>query len=616
MSLSFLLSSSNKIDTELDSLFKSNTTTPSRKPGVAISVPKPGSAPPSTKKRKLETGIPAENHGKRVKADKRAKPSKTETLPEITGKGKDIRKPHSSSAASKSKGKRRAETEVMDVDEEAEAGADESDPDEDNSDLENAYIQRQDKRLKPKGAEDNDDSAEEDEEDADEEQGSEDDGEDSDSDSNAPPPQHESITNPKRREREKPTKKVKLVPKDETRKERDSRTLFVGGLPIDVVSKKPLQKQLSHHLLSFLPPGSKVSVESLRFRSVAFKERTSSAKPTQSTSASDAPNHAQARISAWRKDNGKEGDDEKQFLTPAQKKKIFFIQGAFHPEAQSVNGYVVLAHHKASFAAYGETDEAKTTEDTPYKVAAQIALAANLKPFLERDLRVDVCSKLDAADGSSTATGDPKRSIFVGNLEFGSKESDLREFFEGVVAGERGPASEEDGSWVQGVRLIRDPETQLGKGFGYVWFSDRECVDEILSLGKTDEGTKKLRFAKRALRVQRCRTIGGTNKAAAPSSGSSSAKTKSTYPVHHGDPNLGERIVHLDKEARKAAKKADPQRTQRRAEKKLRMGMNSKLKAEKGKVGGRPQGKDDKGKHRERVRKPQKQAGKAKRGAK
>jgi nucleolar protein 12 len=95
---------------------------------------------------------------------------------------------------------------------------------------------------------------------------------------------------------------------------------------------------------------------------------------------------------------------------------------------------------------------------------------------MERTLRVDVCARLpDAVEADGTGpSGDPKLSIFLGNLDFGSRESDVREFFEGVVAGERGPApASEDGSvgrWVQGVRLIRDRETQLGKGFGYVHF--------------------------------------------------------------------------------------------------------------------------------------------------
>ena len=82
-----------------------------------------------------------------------------------------------------------------------------------------------------------------------------------------------------------------------------------------------------------------------------------------------------------------------------------------------------------------------------------------------------------------------------------SKEQDLRVFFEGLVIAEKGPppsisdesASEaeddesegEDGdekkgpangvkksrTWVKRVRIIRDKDTQMGKGFGYVQFA-------------------------------------------------------------------------------------------------------------------------------------------------
>jgi nucleolar protein 12 len=104
---------------------------------------------------------------------------------------------------------------------------------------------------------------------------------------------------------------------------------------------------------------------------------------------------------------------------------------------------------------------------------------------------------------------------------------------------------------------------------------DRECVDEILALGKTDEGKKKLKFAKRTLRVQRCRAVGASASASSTANPSdksgASAKSKSSYtgaPPVRGDPTLGARLAHLDKDARKAAKKADPGREQRRAEKK------------------------------------------------
>jgi nucleolar protein 12 len=255
-----------------------------------------------------------------------------------------------------------------------------------------------------------------------------------------------------------------------------------------------------------------VKIESIRFRSVAFRDPTSatamSSASTPSTSAATpstgypnsipVPNHSAARASTWRKTDGDEkekqvaaeaeaeGDAKKAYLTPAQKKKILFIQGAFHPEAKSVSAYVVLAH-QAPCAQQGDGDaeekegEEEGKDDTPYAAAACLARAANASEFMGRVLRVDVCARLPLADAGAGAGAagagaganeDPKLSIFLGNLDFASTESDVREFFEGVVASERGPAPADDGSgrWVQTVRLIRDRETQLGKGFGYISF--------------------------------------------------------------------------------------------------------------------------------------------------
>jgi nucleolar protein 12 len=109
---------------------------------------------------------------------------------------------------------------------------------------------------------------------------------------------------------------------------------------------------------------------------------------------------------------------------------------------------------------------------------------------MDRLLRVDVVGK-SSAGGPGV---DPKLTIFVGNLDFASKEEDLRVFFEGVVSTERGEPSplledmeseedEEEGeknqpvkkerTWVSRVRIVRDRETQLGKGFAYVQFAVR-----------------------------------------------------------------------------------------------------------------------------------------------
>ncbi|KAJ6631356.1 hypothetical protein B0H10DRAFT_2427276 [Mycena sp. CBHHK59/15] len=561
MNLSSLLlaSAPKKIDKELDDLFKSNPAPP-RKPATPIQAPTSGSAPPA-KKRKIEPVVHEPQDGRKKRAKASAAPEAPPKVAKTTSKPTPTKK-----------SKRKLTPVEVDNDEE-----EEEEDDEDNSDLENAYLGKKRAGAKPTADAPSENSDEDEGDDAPDDA---EESEDADSESDAPPPVHESLT---KRVRTKPAKKTKVVPEGETPAQRDARTLFVGGLPVEVAQKKPLQKQLTRHILSFLSSSSKIKIESTRFRSVAFRDPTSSTAlstttpaPTPatstSTSAPAATNHGKERASTWRQsgaaaDEKADGDTKKEYLTPAQKKKILFIQGAIHPEAGGVNAYVVLAHPLPS---EGPADAAADETDTPYGAAQHLARAANLSQFLERTLRVDVCAH--APDDSGPA-GDPKLSIFLGNLDFASREDDVREFFEGVLAAERGPAP--DGArWVQGVRLVRDRETQLGKGFGYVRLADRECVDEILSLAKTDEGQAKLKFAKRKLRVQRCRAVKPT--AASPAA----PKSKSTYPgtpPKRGDPTLGARLAHLDKDARKAAKKADPDRVGRRAEKKklgakIRMG--------------------------------------------
>ena len=108
---------------------------------------------------------------------------------------------------------------------------------------------------------------------------------------------------------------------------------------------------------------------------------------------------------------------------------------------------------------------------------------------------------------------------------------------------------------------------------------NRSCVDEIVS---TEAG--KLKFAKRRLRVQRCK---GTTGPSQPGRGAKGSKQqgltqKSTIPEQEsrssasdpvwkrvkGDPRLGERLKGLSKEERKEAKKSDAIRQARRLDKK------------------------------------------------
>lgn len=211
----------------------------------------------------------------------------------------------------------------------------------------------------------------------------------------------------------------------------------------------------------------------------------------------------------------------------------------------------------------------------PY-AAAEAALAANGTEFMGHTLRVDAMRSAPAAAAASSskkdwlpAGTDAKSCVFVGGLDYAAREEDVRAFFEALVAAERG--AKEGGNYVTAVRLIRDRDTQLGKGFGYVHFCDRESVDEVIALPSA-----KLKFAKRPIRVQQCKTLPGAPKRAPAASSSADKSTKKapkklrTAPatMPKGDPALGERLAGLSKDERKAAKAGDAERLARRLAKK------------------------------------------------
>lgn len=163
-------------------------------------------------------------------------------------------------------------------------------------------------------------------------------------------------------------------------------------------------------------------------------------------------------------------DPAKTYLTPAQKKKVAFIKGELHDEAESINAYVVFAHpHPVNQRDEKERLGSQSIMD-PFAAAKLLVARGDGSSFMNRTLRVDLVRSLE--EGGTTTHGfDPHFTIFVGSLDFTAREEDLRVYFESVVVAEQGPPPEDLKSWVQGVRIIRDKDTQLGKGFAYVKFA-------------------------------------------------------------------------------------------------------------------------------------------------
>jgi nucleolar protein 12 len=240
-------------------------------------------------------------------------------------------------------------------------------------------------------------------------------------------------------------------------------------------------KRLQRHILDLVPTAK---IESTRIRSVPFQKPSTKLTEDDSQDKSKAKDkearpHDRERTSTWRQTQDTESTDEKKFLTPQQKKKIAYINQDFHGEADTVNAYIVFAHPVPASERPSNVPPPPPTLD-PYDAANKAVETCDRTTFLDRVIRVDHVSKdvKKSVQHSSDLMldGDPKLNIFVGNLDFGSKEEDLRAFFEKIIVTERGaPPVDSEGSkasaWVTHVRIIRDKETLLGKGFAYVQFA-------------------------------------------------------------------------------------------------------------------------------------------------
>ena len=255
-------------------------------------------------------------------------------------------------------------------------------------------------------------------------------------------------------------------------------------------------------------------IESVRFRSVAFaaptaklpsgEDDTGKGKGKGKPAAIDEKDkegrqHDRDRAASWRAKKGEEEEepDKKQYLMPKEKKRIAFIKQELHSGVDAVNAYVVFAHPIPDSAKRPANVPPPAPTMDPYEAARLAAERCDGTVFMDRTIRVDrVAKDGDGAQRTGVPAGDPKLTVFVGNLDFASKEEDLRAFFEALVVKERGPpgeagkesseeeeeSEEEDEAgedkvsvpkprtWVKRVRIVRDKDTQLGKGFAYVQF--------------------------------------------------------------------------------------------------------------------------------------------------
>lgn len=148
---------------------------------------------------------------------------------------------------------------------------------------------------------------------------------------------------------------------------------------------------------------------------------------------------------------------EKEKLSP----KVALITKRLHPKVDSFNAYVVF----------------KTNENDQ---SIKKALAMNGRQIDGHHIRVDRAKRPNAKKETLTSR---KKSIFVGNLRFDIRDDELINHFKQI--GE-----------VNYVRLVRDKNTGMGKGFGFVVFNERCAVKKALELNETKFKGRELRVKK------------------------------------------------------------------------------------------------------------------------
>ncbi|KFQ18112.1 RNA-binding protein 34, partial [Merops nubicus] len=201
-------------------------------------------------------------------------------------------------------------------------------------------------------------------------------------------------------------------------------------------------------------------------------------------------------------------------LVPAEdtlSKKLGAIKHKVHPNAKFVNAYIVFKE---------ECDAIKALNKNGTEFASGF------------HIRVDIAS--------NTSSHDNKRSVFLGNLPYDVSDDAVREHF--AVCGA-----------IVAVRLVRDRNTGLGKGFGYVRFENTDAVHLALKLNGSE-------LMGRRIRVKRC---GEKFKAPQKSPGQPRPpkdKVDSTLKTKKGsnDSFVGEKAIPLKKSAKPKRVKTVP----------------------------------------------------------
>ncbi|XP_067876588.1 RNA-binding protein 34 [Heterodontus francisci] len=136
---------------------------------------------------------------------------------------------------------------------------------------------------------------------------------------------------------------------------------------------------------------------------------------------------------------------------PSISRRLAAIQRKIHPKRNNMNAYVV-------FEQDGDAVRALTRNGCEIQSGFHI--------------RVDLANRSNSHDH--------RRSIFLGNLSYEIEEDDVRDHF--CECGE-----------IKAVRIVRDRESGMGKGFGYVLFQSTDAVTLALKLNNSELKGRRVR---------------------------------------------------------------------------------------------------------------------------
>lgn len=279
-----------------------------------------------------------------------------------------------------------------------------------------------------------------------------------DEDEDAPPPLHETVTAAAAAAgKAKQQSSRQTNGTDTDAREKADRTIYIGNVPLSTLTSKSQRKQLLAHLRLHSPWPSVTKLSALRFRSVPLAVPTADyAASTPVEAQASAKRRQRARV--W--EGKKFGDGHAHaFQTPAQKRKVAYINSELNTQAHQVNAYLTVLQPTQRDLAALKAPPGTAELLTPRVLAAFVAACADGSSFGGRHLRTDVEAPLPQAEREAAALTvplpngqhlgvprsddiDAPTSVFVGNLDFAANEEALWEWTDAILTKERGAPPE------------------------------------------------------------------------------------------------------------------------------------------------------------------------------